>query len=115
MKIIYYLFYIFASLNLFSQDKLFVVEKQDVTYDRFYSNFISDAAFVEIITDLEDLKIESNTKGIKKELPVPFSSNRVFAIYTEKQKFIVSKKGFKEAIILIPKLYPSQKINLLIK
>lgn len=115
MKKLFYLFYIFINLNLFSQDKLFVVEKGSIEYDKFLSMLMPEAAFVELNTNISDLKIESNTKGIIKELPNPFSKNRIFAIYSEKQKFQISKKGFKEVKILIPKLYPSQKISFLIK
>ena len=101
-----------------AQEKELKFEKGNITFDKFNSMFEPNAAFVLIKTDYKDLTFSSNINkdGKIKELPsLDFSNNRIFAIETEKQKFIIKKKGYKNLIILIPKLYTSQKIEFIIK
>ena len=99
-----------------AQEKELKYEKGDVSYDMFYQNFEQNAAFVYIKTEHKDLNITSNIKGIKKELPTfSFDNNRIFAIETEKQKFIIKKNGYKALIIVIPKLIASQRLEIVIK
>ena len=101
-----------------AQEKELKFEKGNITFDKFNSIFEPNAAFVLIKTDYKDLTFSSNINkdGKIKELPsLDFSNNRIFAIETEKQKFIIKKKGYKNLIILIPKLYTSQKIEFIIK
>ena len=102
--------------TVLTQEKELKYEKGDVSYDIFYQNFEPNAAFVYIKTEHKDLNITSNIKGIKKELPTfSFGNDRIFAIETEKQKFIIKKNGYKSISVLIPKLYVSQKIEIIIK
>ena len=104
--------------TVLAQEKELKFEKGNITFDKFNSMFEPNAAFVLIKTDYKDLTFSSNINkdGKIKELPsLDFSNNRIFAIETEKQKFIIKKKGYKNLIILIPKLYTSQKIEFIIK
>ena len=104
--------------TVLAQEKELKFEKGNITFDNFNSMLEPNAAFVLIKTDYKDLTFSSNINkdGKIKELPsLDFSNNRIFAIETEKQKFIIKKKGYKNLIILIPKLYTSEKIEFIIK